>query len=263
MSIKPKTIAEINLMRTSCKILAEVFEEVSAILKEGLNTKEIDKFIYKTIRKSNSVPSFKGYGNPPFPASSCISINDAVIHGIPTKHDVLQNGDIVSIDIGVYKNGYHADRATTFMIGDVADDARQLVETTEQSFYNGVAAIKAGSHLGDLSNAIQRTVEAKGYSVVRDFTGHGIGANLHERPSVPHYGKRGTGVILPLYATIAVEPMINAGTHKVFIGEDDWTVYTDDGKLSSHYEHTIVVLEDGVEILTTLDESKKFIPFQG
>lgn len=262
MSIKPKTTAEINIMRNSCQILAEVFEEVAAILKEGISTKEIDKFIYKTIRKKNSVPSFKGYGNPPFPASSCISINDEVIHGIPNRR-VIQNGDIVSIDIGVYKNGYHADRATTFMIGDVSEEARKLVETTEQSFFNGVAAIKAGSHLGNLSYAIQTTVEAKGYSVVRDFTGHGIGSKLHERPSVPHYGKRGTGVILPLYTTIAVEPMINAGTHKVFIGDDDWTVFTDDGKLSSHYEHTIVVLEDGVEILTTLDSNKKFIPFEG
>ncbi len=262
MSIKPKTPAEINIMRNSCQILAEVFEEVAAILKEGITTKEIDKFIYKTIRKKNSVPSFKGYGTPPFPASSCISVNDEVIHGIPNRN-VIKNGDIVSIDIGVYKNGYHADRATTFMIGEVSKEARELVETTEQSFFNGVAAIKAGSHLGDLSYAIQSTVQAKGYSVVRDFTGHGIGSHLHEKPSVPHYGKRGTGVILPLYTTIAVEPMINAGTHKVFIGDDDWTVYTDDGELSSHYEHTIVVLEDGVEILTTLDSSKKFIPFQG
>ncbi len=262
MTIKPKTKTEVDIMRNSCKILAEVFEEVRNIVEEGITTKEIDKFIYKTIRGKNSIPSFKGYGKPPFPASSCISVNDEVIHGIPTKRK-LKNGDIVSIDIGVYKNGYHADRATTFMVGEVSDEARELVETTEQSFFNGVAAIKAGSHLGDLSNAIQTTVEAKGYSVVRDFTGHGIGSNLHESPSIPHYGKRGTGVILPLYTTIAVEPMINMGTHRVYIGKDNWTVYTDDGKLSSHYEHTIVVLEDGVEILTTLDESKKFIPFQG
>lgn len=259
MSIKPKTKTELNIMRNSCKILAEVFEQVREIVAPDISTKEIDKFIYQAIRKKNATPSFKGYNK--FPASSCISVNDEVIHGIPSKYK-LKEGDIVSIDIGVYHNGYHSDRATTFMVGKVADEAYNLVCTTEQSFFNGIKAIKAGSHLGDLSNAIQTTVEAKGYSVVRDFTGHGIGSRIHEKPSIPNYGKSGTGVILPLYATLAIEPMINIGTHKVYIGDDDWTVYTEDGKLSSHYEHTVVVLEDGIEILTTLD-SNNFIKFEG
>ncbi len=261
MSVKPKTKTELDIMRQGCKILATVFEEIMPLIKEGVTTKEIDKFIYTSIRKKNSMPSFKGYGKPPYPASSCISINEEVIHGIPSKRK-LQNGDIVGIDIGVYYNGYHADRATTFMVGDVSNEARELVKTTEASFYNGVSSIKAGSHLGDLSNAIQKTVEAKGYSVVREFTGHGIGSKLHEKPSVAHYGAKGTGVILPLYTTIAVEPMINMGTHKVYIADDDWTVITADEKLSSHYEHTIVVLEDGIEILTTLDKNN-FIEFKG
>lgn len=261
MNIKPKTKTELDIMRHSAKILAEVFEEIIPVIAEGISTKEIDKLIYTTIRKKNCIPSFKGYGNPPYPASSCISINEEVIHGIPGKR-TLKNGDIVGIDIGVYYNGYHSDRATTFMVGTVSKEARELVETTEDAFYNGITSIKSGSYLGDLSNAIQKTVEDKGYSVVKDFTGHGIGSKLHEKPSVPHYGKKGSGVILPLYTTIAVEPMINMGTYKVNIASDNWTVLTGDGMLSSHYEHTIVVLEDGVEILTTLDKNN-FFKFKG
>lgn len=253
MAIKIKTDKEIFLMKQSGSILAYVFNEVAKIIKEGISTKEIDKFIYNTIRSKNSKPSFKGYGNPPFPASSCISLNYEVIHGIPSWSTVLKNGDIVGIDIGVYHNGYHSDRAVTFKVGDVSSEAEKLVDTTMRSLFNGIKTIKEGSHLGDISHAIQTTVEKEGFSIVKEFQGHGIGSNLHEEPAIPNYGKPNTGIILKKNMVLAIEPMVNLGSSKVYIESDDWTVSTKDHSLSAHYEHTVAVTETGFQILTALD----------
>ncbi|MCZ9926715.1 type I methionyl aminopeptidase [Brachyspira hyodysenteriae] len=256
MAIKIKTQAEINLMRESGHILANVFKEVEKIVQPGISTKEIDKFVYDYIRKHNAKPSFKGYGNPPFPGSICSSINNEVIHGIPSKKKILKDGDIIGLDIGVYYKGYHSDRAFTFKVGNVSEEASRLVEVTMQSFFNGVKKIKDGVHLGDVSHAIQKTAEDAGYSFVREFQGHGVGANLHEEPAVPNRGKEGAGPILKTNMVIAIEPMVNMGHHAILIEDDDWTIITRDGSLSAHYEHTVAVKEDGVEILTALEDDE-------
>ena len=256
MAIKIKTQSEINLMRESGHILANVFKEVGKIVEAGISTKELDKFVYNYIRKNNAKPSFKGYGNPPFPASICASINNEVIHGIPSKKRILKEGDIIGLDIGVYYKGYHSDRAFTFKVGKVSEEASRLVDTTMESFFNGIKVIKDGVHLGDVSYAVQKTAEDAGYSLVKEFQGHGVGSNLHEEPAVPNIGKRGTGPILKTNMVIAIEPMVNMGRHSILIENDNWTVITKDGSLSSHYEHTVAVTRDGVEILTALEDDE-------
>lgn len=254
MSIKIKTPVEINLMKESGHILALVFEEVKNIIKPGISTKDIDKLVYDVIRKHNAKPSFKGYGEPPFPASICASINNEVIHGIPSKQRILKDGDIIGIDIGVYYKGYHSDRAFTFKVGNVSEEASRLVDTTMESFFNGIKQIKNGVHLGDISYAIQKTAEDAGYSLVKEFQGHGVGSSLHEEPAVPNIGRQGTGPILKTNMVIAIEPMVNIGNPAIMIEEDDWTVVTRDGSLSAHYEHTVAVTDNGVTILTALDD---------
>lgn len=254
MAIKIKTPTEISIMKQSAYILAFVFNEVSKVIEEGISTKEIDKLIFDTIKKKNSKPSFKGYGNPPFPASSCISINDEVIHGIPRKHNKLKNGDIVGIDIGVYFQGYHSDRAFTYKVGEVSKEASDLIDITQQSFFNGIKQIKDGAYLGDISNAIQKTAESAGYSLVREFQGHGIGANLHEEPAIPNLGVAGVAPVLRSNMVLAIEPMINIGKPGVYISDDNWTVVTRDGSLSAHYEHTVLVTDNGFEILTAFED---------
>lgn len=256
MAVKIKTDSEISLMKKSGEILAYVFSEVDNIVLEGISTKEIDKFIYNLIRKKNAKPSFKGYGKPPYSASSCISINDEVIHGIPSKNKILKNGDIVGIDIGVYYKGYHSDRAFTYKVGSVSDEANNLIHTTQKAFFDSVSIIKEGIHIGDVSHRIQKTVESNGLSVVRDFQGHGIGSNLHEEPNIPNYGKEKTGIILKKNMVLAIEPMVNIGKGNVAIKDDNWTVITVDSSLSAHYEHTVCVKEDGFEILTAFDNDK-------
>lgn len=256
MSIKIKTQTEINLMRESGHILANVFKEVGKIVEPGISTKELDKFVYNFIRKNNAKPSFKGYGKPPFPASICASINNEVIHGIPSKKRILKDGDIIGLDIGVYYKGYHSDSAFTFKVGNVSKEASKLVDTTIESFFNGIKVIRDGVRLGNISHAIQKTAENAGYSLVREFQGHGVGANLHEEPAVPNIGREGTGPILKTNMVIAIEPMVNMGHHSILIEEDDWTVITKDGSLSSHYEHTVAVTQNGAEILTALEDDE-------
>lgn len=256
MSIKIKTQSEINLMRESGYILANVFKEVGKIVEAGISTKELDKFVYNYIRKNNAKPSFKGYGNPPFPASICASINNEVIHGIPKKERILKEGDIIGLDIGVYYKGYHSDRAFTFKVGKVSEEASRLIDITMESFFNGIKVIKDGVHVGDISNAVQKTAEDAGYSLVKEFQGHGVGSNLHEEPNVPNIGKKGTGPVLKTNMVIAIEPMVNMGHHSVFVEKDNWTVITRDGSLSAHYEHTIAVTQNGVEILTALEDDE-------
>ena len=254
MAIKIKTQSEINLMRESGYILANVFKEVENIVQPGISTKEIDKFVYDFIRKNNAKPSFKGYGKPPFPGSICASINNEIIHGIPNKNKILKDGDIIGLDIGVYYKGYHSDRAFTFKVGNVSKEASKLIDTTIESFFNGIKQIRNGVHLGNVSYAIQKTAEDAGYSLVKEFQGHGIGSNLHEDPPVPNIGKIGTGPILKTNMVIAIEPMVNMGNAAILIEEDDWTIITRDGSLSAHYEHTVAVKDDGVDILTALED---------
>jgi methionyl aminopeptidase len=234
-------------MREACRISAQALQIGGKAVEPGVTTEEIDRLIRKFIESQGAIPSFLGYGG--FPASACISINDTVIHGIPGKR-VIQAGDIVSIDVGAYFNGFHGDNAATFGAGDVSKEAKALMQVTEESLYEGIAAATAGNRIGDIGAAVQRYVEVRGYSVVRQFVGHGVGTNLHEDPSVPNFGTPGRGPRLMPGMTLAIEPMINAGVPDVVIQPDGWTTVTKDGKLSAHFEHTVAVTSDGPVILT-------------
>lgn len=242
-----KNKKDIELMREACKLTKMALNHVGEHIKAGITTGELDRIAYEFIKKHNAIPSFLNYNG--FPASICSSVNDEVVHGIPGKR-VLNDGDIVSIDIGAYLNGFHGDCAKTFFVGNVSEEARKLVEITRQSFYEGLKQAKAGNRIGDISCAIQTFVESHGYSVVRDLIGHGIGRNLHEDPEVPNFGRAGKGARLVPGMTIAVEPMINQGSYYVFTDDTHWTVKTSDGMLSSHYENTILITEGEPEILT-------------
>lgn len=252
MRIKVKTAAEINLMKKSARILASLFEELEKMIEPGISTKELDKFAFSYIKKNHSKPSFKGIpgSKSKYPASICASVNEELIHGIPSSKRILKEGDIISIDAGVYYRGYHSDSARTFAVGEVSSEARALIDAAEASFYAGFEKLKAGNKVGDVGAAVQSAAEGAGFSVVREFTGHGIGSELHEPPQLKNYGKPGQGQSLPANCVIALEPMINAGTHKVNILEDGWTVVTADGSLCAHYEHSVLVTEEGGVILT-------------
>ena len=234
-------------MREACIISARALKLAGEAVEPGVTTAEIDRRIRTYIESQGAVPSFLGYGG--FPASACISINNEVIHGIPGKRTV-KAGDIVSVDVGAYFNGYHGDNAATFAAGDITPEAKALLDATQASLYEGIRAAKAGNRIGDIGAAVQRYVEVRGYSVVRQFVGHGVGTNLHEDPSVPNFGTPGRGPRLLPGMTIAIEPMINAGTHEVKVLRDGWTTVTADGKLSAHFEHTIAITPDGPVILT-------------
>lgn len=242
-----KNKKDIELMREACKLTKMALNHVGEHIKAGITTGELDRIAYDFLKKHNAIPSFLNYNG--FPASICSSVNDEVVHGIPGKR-ILCDGDIVSIDIGAYLNGFHGDCAKTFFVGDVSDDAKRLVEVTRQSFYEGIKFAKAGNRIGDISFAIQSFVEENGFSVVRDLVGHGIGRSLHEDPSVPNFGKEGKGVRLLPGMTLAIEPMINFGSYYVLTEDNGWTVKTCDGELSSHYENTILITDGEPEILT-------------
>lgn len=246
-----KSSSEIKAMRESSDLVSRTLAEVAPYVQPGVTTKKLDSVAEAYIHKNHAVPSFKGYGKSsnPFPATLCISVNDQVVHGIPSSY-VLEDGDIVSIDCGVYKNGFHGDQAYTFIVGDCDDEKKSLLRTTMESLYKGIDAAKHGNKIGDISSAIQIHCESAGYGVVRDLVGHGLGRNLHEEPSVPNYGRAGSGPRLRSGMTLAIEPMINMGTWKTKVLADGWTVVTADGKISAHYEHNIVVTEEGAEILT-------------
>jgi len=242
-----KSDKEIKGIKESSKILSLTFEYINDIIREGMKTKALDKEIEEFIKKNKAYPAFKGYRG--FPASSCISINEVVIHGIPDDRKIKE-GDIVGIDVGVKYHGFFSDAAYTFGIGKLKEEAKKLISVTKTALYNAIQKMKKDNRVGDISNAIQKTAEDAGYNVVRDFVGHGVGKNLHEDPAVPNFGEKGVGLRLKNGMTIAVEPMINAGSHKVKILGDNWTVVTEDGKLSAHFEHTILISETGAEILT-------------
>ena len=242
-----KNKKDIEIMREACVLTKAALYEVGKHIKPGITTKELDRVAFDFIKKNGAVPSFLNYNG--FPASICSSVNDEVVHGIPGKR-VIKDGDIVSIDIGAYLNGFHGDCAKTFFVGNVSEEAKKLVEVTRQSFYEGIKFAKAGNRIGDISNAISTYVESYGFSVVRDLVGHGIGKALHEDPSVPNFGRAGKGVRLIPGMTLAIEPMINQGSYYVFTDDTKWTVKTCDGSLSAHYENTILITEGEPEILT-------------
>ncbi|MDI1471459.1 MAG: type I methionyl aminopeptidase [Thermodesulfovibrio sp.] len=245
-----KNLEEINKIRKSCQIVAKVLEELKFYIKEGLSTKNIELFIENLIEKMGGVPAFKGYKG--YPASACISVNSQVVHGIPSDKFFIKEGDIVSVDVGVIFDGFYGDAAYTYPVGKISEEAKKLMKVTEEALYEGIKKAKPGRRVGDISYAIQRHVETKGFSVVRAFVGHGIGRSLHEEPQIPNFGKEGTGPKLKRGMTLAIEPMVNAGSYEVVILPDGWTAVTKDGSLSAHYEHTIAITEDEPEILTKI-----------
>ena len=245
-----KTGRELKIMREACRISAGALQTAGKAVEPGVTTAELDKLAEDYIRSQGGEPNFKNYHG--FPATACISINNEVIHGIPSNKRRLKQGDIVSIDLGAKFGGYHGDNAATFACGDVSAQAKRLMDITEQSLYKGIAAAVSGGRIGDIGSAIQTFVESNGFSVVRKFIGHGIGSELHEEPEVPNFGTAGRGIRLVPGMTLAIEPMVNAGGYDVKIMPDGWTVRTLDGSLSAHFEHTVVITADGPKILTAL-----------
>lgn len=243
-----KTGRELSVMREACRISAGALKCAGEAVEPGVTTAELDEIAEKYIRSQGGSPNFKNYEG--YPATACISINNEVIHGIPSKKRKIEAGDIVSIDLGAKFEGYHGDNAATFACGDVSPEAKRLMDVTRESLYKGIAAAQTGGRIGDISYAVQSFVEAEGFSVVRDFVGHGIGTNLHEAPEVPNFGTKGHGIRLLSGMTLAIEPMVNAGKYGVKVLPDGWTVLTRDGSLSAHFEHTVVITPDGPKIMT-------------
>lgn len=249
--IQLKNKEQIECMKEAGRITGEALLVARDLIREGISTKEIDTAVRHYIEKCGAKPSFLGYGG--FPGSACISINDQIIHGIPSSKVILKEGDLVKVDVGAFYHGFHGDSANTFGVGKISEEAQKLVDVTRESFFRGIAEIKPGARLGDLGYAIQHHAETNGFSVVREFVGHGVGKELHESPDVPNYGTAGRGARIYDGMVFAVEPMVNCGTHKVRVLDDDWTVVTADGKLSAHYEHTIAVTSEGVLLLTKVE----------
>ena len=245
--IEAKTEEEIALLRESCRIVRDCLAFVEERIRAGMTTREVDEMVYKFITASGAEPSCLGYCG--FPASACVSVNEVVVHGIPDDR-VIEEGDIVSVDLCAYKNGYHGDGARTFCIGEVSDEKKKLVRVTRECFFEAMEGLKAGTPLYDIGYKVQRHAESNGLSVIRSYTGHGIGKEMHEDPAVPNFGRRGTGPRLPTNAVICVEPMIALGDWRVKVLDDGWTAVMRDGKSAAHYENTVVIREDGVEILT-------------
>jgi methionyl aminopeptidase len=245
--IHVKSEKEIDLLREPCKIVRDTLEFVGSKIQAGMSTREVDELVERYIRASGANPSCLGYGG--FPASACISVNDMVVHGIPDER-ILKDGDIVSVDVVADKKGYHGDACRTFCIGAVEPEVRKLVKVTEECFFKAIEGLRAGSALYDIGYAVQQHAESHGYGVIRSYTGHGIGREMHEDPSVPNYGKKGTGLRLRAGTVLCIEPMIAMGDWRVRLLSDGWGAVTMDGKPAAHYENTIVIREDGVEILT-------------
>ena len=245
-----KTGRELNIMKEACRISAGALQTAGKAVEPGVTTAEIDRLAEEYIRSQGGEPNFKNYEG--YPATACISINNEVIHGIPSSKRKLRAGDIVSIDLGAKFDGYHGDNAATFACGDISDEAKRLMDATRESLYEGIKAARAGGRIGDISHAVQAYVEARGYSVVRQFVGHGVGTHLHEAPEVPNFGTAGRGIRLMPGMTIAIEPMVNAGAAGVEVQPDGWTVLTKDGSLSAHFEHTVAITADGPKIMTLI-----------
>jgi len=243
-----KNEKEIELLRQAGRIVGLTHQYLKPFIKEGISTKKLDELAEKFILSQGATPSFKGYGG--FPGSICTSINDVLVHGIPNAKHILKNGDIISVDIGANFKGYHGDSAWTYAVGEVSEEAKELMKVTEESLFKGLEQVKPGNRISDISHAVQTFVEAHGYGVPRDYTGHGVGSNLHEDPIIPNYGIAGRGPKIVKGMVIAVEPMVTLGDYHTRTLLDDWTVKTLDGKITAHYEHTVVVTDEGYEILT-------------
>lgn len=246
-----KTGRELSIMREACRISAGALKLIGSAVEPGVTTAELDRLAEQYILKQGAKPNFKHYNG--FPATACISINNEVIHGIPSHKRKIQAGDIVSVDLGALFEGYHGDNAATFAAGDISPEAKRLMDATRESLYAGIEAARHGGRIGDISHAVQSYVEARGYSVVRQFVGHGVGTSLHEAPEVPNFGNPGRGVRLVAGMTLAIEPMVNMGKAGVRTLEDNWTVVTLDHSLSAHFEHTVAITPDGPQIMTVAD----------
>ena len=252
-----KSKKEIELMREACKVVALTYQELEKKIRPGMSTWELDQIAEQKMRSLGAIPAEKGYdigirGVPPFPATLCVSINDEVIHGIPSKNRIIKEGDVVSIDTVALKNGYNGDAARTFLVGKASKEAERLVKVTKQAFFEGIQYAKAGNRIGDVCHAIGEYVHSQGYSVIREFQGHGIGKEMHEDPGIPNYGKSGRGIRLEPGMTLAIEPMVIAGKPNILELDDGWTIITEDGSLAAHYENTILITEKEPEILTML-----------
>ena len=252
-----KSKREIELMKEACKVVALTYEKLEKEIKPGMTTYELDQIAEKTMRSLGAIPAEKGYdsgirGVPKFPASICVSINDEVIHGIPSKNRVIKDGDVVSIDTVALKDGFNGDAARTFIVGKSSKEAQRLVEVTKQAFFEGIKFAKPGYRIGDISHAIGEYVRSQGYSVVREFQGHGIGREMHEDPGIPNYGKAGRGMKIEPGMTLAIEPMVIQGKPNILELDDGWTIITEDGSLAAHYENTILITEKEPKILTIL-----------
>ena len=245
-----KNSEQLKLMRIAGRITAEALVVAKEAIRPGMSTKELDSKIKRYIEKCGATPTFLGYNG--FPGSACISINDEVIHGIPSDKVIINEGDIVKVDVGARFRGYNGDSARTFAVGKVSDEALRLISVTEQSFYEAMKVAKAGNRIGDIGHAVESFVISNGFTVVRDYTGHGVGADLHEEPEIPNHGKAGRGPRLYPGMTLAIEPMVNAGGEKIKVRRDGWTVVTADGKLSAHYENSIAITESDPVILTAI-----------
>ena len=255
VSIKNKK--EIEKMREACRIANLAQKAVEAAIRPGISTLELDKIAEDTMRKNGAIPAEKGYpsgvkGVMDFPGSICASVNDVVIHGIPSKREILKDGDIISVDLVAYKDGFNGDCARTYYVGNVSKEAKRLVEITKQAFFEGIKYARKGNRIGDISHAIGEYVKSQGYSVVREFEGHGIGKEMHEEPEIPNYGKAGRGIRLEPGMTLAIEPMVIMGNPDILELDDGWTIISEDGSLAAHYENTILITENEPEILTLL-----------
>ena len=257
MKIFLKTEDEIDLMREANQLVGKTLAEVGRHIKPGVTTRHLDKVADEFIRDHGAIPTFKGFPNPygePFPAAICTSVNDVVVHGIPSDDVVLHEGDIISVDCGTLLNGYHGDSAYTFMVGEVDEAVKQLLEVTKQSLYLGIEQAVPGKHVGDIGAAIQAHCEAQGYGIVRELTGHGIGKEMHEAPQIPNYGMRGNGVMLKAGMCIAIEPMVALGNRNIGMLPDRWSIVTRDHQVAAHFEHTIAVRKGKAEVLSTFEE---------
>lgn len=255
MAVSIKSEKEIELMRESCRMLSVMFDELEKVIKPGISTWEINKIGEEIIRDFGCKSNFKNYEG--YPAAICTSVNEVVVHGIPSKKRILKEGDIISLDAGMIYKGYHSDAARTFAVGQISKDAQRLVDVTKQSFFEGIKYAKAGNHLHDISEAIQKYAESFGYGVVRELVGHGIGTRLHEDPQIPNFKTVGRGIRLRPGMTLAIEPMITMGNYAVSILDDEWTVVTDDNSLAAHYENTILITDGDPQILTLPGWDKK------
>lgn len=247
-----KSKREIELMIKAGRIVALAHAEVKKAIKPGVSTMQLDEIVEKVIRSNNAIPSFKGYGG--FPGSACTSVNEQVVHGIPSESVILHDGDIIGVDIGAIYKGYHGDSAWSYPVGNISKEAQSLLDVTKQSLFEGLKKAKAGNRLSDISHAIQTYAESFGYSIVREFVGHGVGKDLHEDPQIPNYGLPGKGILLKAGMTLAIEPMVNMGRKEVKVLQDNWTTVTVDKSLSAHFEHSILITDSDCKIFTTVEE---------